>query len=90
MQGSRCYQINPFICRKYKGTSIILSVMQKPSFLCIASYFKGNDFLRGMKSAGATVYLLTSKRHEDKAWATDAIDEIFYVCLLNPSDAGDE
>lgn len=79
MQGSRCYQINPFICRKYKGTSIILSVMQKPSFLCIASYFKGNDFLRGMKSAGATVYLLTSKRHEDKAWATDAIDEIFYV-----------
>lgn len=53
--------------------------MSKPAFLCIASYFKGNDFLRGMKAAGATVYLLTSKRHEDKPWAREALDDIFYV-----------
>ena len=53
--------------------------MGKPSFLCIASYFKGNDFLRGMKSTGATVYLVTSKKHEDKDWAMDALDDIFYV-----------
>ncbi|MBL7827535.1 MAG: ATPase [Saprospiraceae bacterium] len=53
--------------------------MHQPAFLCIASYFKGNDFLRGMKAAGATVYLLTSKKHEDKAWAREAIDDIFYV-----------
>lgn len=53
--------------------------MSKPAFLCIASFFKGNDFLRGMKAAGATVYLLTSKRHEDKPWAREALDDIFYV-----------
>ncbi len=49
------------------------------AFVCIASYFKGNDFLRGMKAAGATVYLVTSKKLEHKAWAREAIDEIFYV-----------
>jgi Carbamoyl-phosphate synthase L chain, ATP binding domain len=54
--------------------------MSKPiAFICIASYFKGNDFLRGMKAAGATVYLVTSKKLEHKAWAKEAIDEIFYV-----------
>lgn len=53
--------------------------MHKPAFLCIASYFKGNDFLRGLKSTGATVYLLTSKKHEDQAWAREALDDIFYV-----------
>ena len=53
--------------------------MSKPSFLCIASYFKGNDFLRGLKSTGATVYLVTSKKHDDKAWALEALDDIFYV-----------
>jgi len=53
--------------------------MSKPSFLCIASYFKGNEFLRGLKSTGATVYLVTSKKHDDKPWAMDALDDIFYV-----------
>ncbi|MCS6929766.1 MAG: ATPase [Saprospiraceae bacterium] len=54
--------------------------MNRPvTFLCIASYFKGNDFLRGMKSTGATVYLLTSKKLEHKPWAREALDDIFYV-----------
>jgi phosphoribosylamine-glycine ligase len=53
--------------------------MYTPTFLCIASYFKGNDFLRGMKAAGATVYLVTSQKHSDKAWAREAIDDIFYI-----------
>lgn len=53
--------------------------MNKPTFLCIASYFKGNDFLRGMKATGATVYLVTSQKHSDKAWAREAIDDIFYI-----------
>ncbi len=54
--------------------------MSRPvSFVCIASYFKGNEFLRGMKAAGATVYLVTSKKLEHKAWAREAIDDIFYV-----------
>jgi hypothetical protein len=49
------------------------------TFLCVSSYFKGNDFLRGMKSTGATVYLVTSKKLEDKPWAREALDDIFYV-----------
>ncbi len=54
--------------------------MSRPvSFVCIASYFKGNEFLRGMKAAGATVYLVTAKKLEHEAWAREAIDEIFYV-----------
>ena len=32
-----------------------------------------------MKSTGATVYLVTSKKHEDKPWAREALDDIFYV-----------
>ncbi|MBN8682094.1 MAG: hypothetical protein J0L99_05560 [Chitinophagales bacterium] len=54
--------------------------MSRPvAFLCIASYFKGNDFLRGMKSTGATVYLITSKKLEHEAWAREALDDIFFV-----------
>ena len=49
------------------------------TFLCVSSYFKGNDFLRGMKSTGATVYLVTSKKLENKPWAREALDDIFYV-----------
>lgn len=54
--------------------------MSKPiTFLCVASYFKGNEFLRGLKSTGATVYLVTSKKHDSAAWAREALDDIFYV-----------
>lgn len=53
--------------------------MRQPVFLCVSSYFKGNDFLRGMKSTGATVYLVTSKKLENKPWAREALDDIFYV-----------
>ena len=54
--------------------------MSRPvAFICIASYFKGNDFLRGMKAAGATVYLVTSKKLEHKPCAREALDDIFYV-----------
>lgn len=54
--------------------------MERPIvFLCIASYFKGNDFLRGMKSTGATVYLVTSKKHEHAEWAREALDDLFFV-----------
>ena len=54
--------------------------MAKPvTFLCIASFFKGNDFFRGLKAAGATVFLVTSKKLEGKDWAREAIDEIFFV-----------
>lgn len=49
------------------------------TFLCISTYFKGNDFLRACKEAGNTVLLLTSKKLEDKPWAREAIDDVFYI-----------
>ncbi len=53
--------------------------MSSLSILCIASFHKGDDFLRAAKKTGSTVYLVTSKKHEHKPWAREAIDEIFFV-----------
>jgi biotin carboxylase len=52
---------------------------QTLTFLCISTFFKGNDFLRACKNAGNTVFLLTSKKLEDKPWARDSVDEFFFV-----------
>ncbi|MEA5137629.1 ATP-grasp domain-containing protein [Arcicella rigui] len=49
------------------------------SFLCISTYFKGNEFLRACKQAGNKVYLLTNKKLEFKPWVREYIDEVFYV-----------
>jgi hypothetical protein len=55
--------------------------MMQPSlsFLCLASYFKGNEFLRGLHAAGAVVYLVTSKKLEHEPWAREALTDIFFV-----------
>lgn len=54
--------------------------MNQPlSFLCICTYFKGQEFLRACKRAGNTVYLLTHKKLEHKAWPREEIDEFFYL-----------
>ncbi len=55
------------------------------TFLCISTYFKGNDFLRSCKEAGNIVLLLTAKKLESKDWARDHIDEFFY---MEESDGG--
>jgi biotin carboxylase len=49
------------------------------TFLCISTYFKGNDFLKACKEAGNKVFLITAKKLEDKPWAREAVDEFFYV-----------
>ncbi|MDX2284818.1 MAG: ATP-grasp domain-containing protein [Bacteroidia bacterium] len=54
------------------------------TFLCIASYFKGEEFLRACKASGATVLLITSKRLESQAWPRESIDEIFYMEETEP------
>ncbi|GLU53137.1 ATP-grasp domain-containing protein [Dyadobacter frigoris] len=54
--------------------------MARPlTFLCISTYFKGNDFLRACKNAGNTVYLLTAKKLDQKPWARESVDEFFYI-----------
>jgi len=49
------------------------------SILCIASYFKGEEFLREAKRQGARVYLVTSESLRDADWPRESIDEIFFV-----------
>ena len=64
------------------------------TILCLASYYKGMDFLRFAKREGARVLLLTSLSLKDKAdWPEEAIDEIFYMpdeeCIWNREHAID-
>jgi hypothetical protein len=49
------------------------------SFLCIATFFKGEAFLHALKSLGHTVYLLTEQGLTDKPWPHESIDHIFYL-----------
>ncbi len=53
--------------------------MTKYSILCIATFFKGEEFMRALKSLGHTVYLLTEHGMRDMPWPREAIDEIFYL-----------
>lgn len=49
------------------------------NFLCISTYFKGQDFLRSCKAQGNNVYLLTKRKLEHEAWPREAIDDFFFI-----------
>ena len=49
------------------------------SILCIASYFKGEAFLRECRRQGCRVILVTVEKLKDADWPREAIDEIFYM-----------
>jgi biotin carboxylase len=49
------------------------------SVLCIATFFKGEEFMRALKSLGHTVYLLTEQGLTDRPWPHEAIDHVFYL-----------
>jgi glutathione synthase/RimK-type ligase-like ATP-grasp enzyme len=54
--------------------------------MCLASYFKGNDFIRECKRKGARVILITREKMLCEEWARECID-----CLVIVSDnAGTE
>ena len=55
-------------------------MMSKPTtILCIASYKKGDEFIKQCKKEGCRVILLTSKSLEDADWPKESIDEVFYI-----------
>ncbi len=47
--------------------------------LCLASYFKGNDFLRQCKAEGCHVVLLVKEKLKDETWAFEAVDDFITV-----------
>lgn len=49
------------------------------TFLCLASDFKGEEFLREAKRQGARVLLITEEKLRDKAWPRESIDEIYFM-----------
>jgi biotin carboxylase len=57
-----------------------------PTILCIATYLKGEPFIRQCREAGSTVLLLTNDKLMNAEWPRDAIDEIASI----HRDAGDE
>jgi len=46
------------------------------TFLCVASYFKGTEFMRECKRLGCRVILLTNEKLLDADWPRDSIDEV--------------
>jgi biotin carboxylase len=54
--------------------------MSRPhTFLCIALYFKGVEFIKACKAAGNTVFLLTKSSLANEEWPRDSIDDFFYL-----------
>ena len=47
--------------------------------LCLASYFKGIDFIRECRRQGCRVLLLTSHSLAGAEWPRESIDETFYI-----------
>src|SRR6266540_103367 len=49
------------------------------TLLCIATYRKGDDFLRECRRQGCRVLLLTEEKLRDADWPRDAIDAFYYI-----------
>jgi len=50
-----------------------------PTLLCIATYRKGDEFLRECRRRGCRVLLLTDEKLAGSDWPRDAIDDTFFV-----------
>ncbi len=47
--------------------------------VCLASYFKGNEFLRQLRRRGCRIVLVIKEKLRDEDWARDSIDDILTV-----------
>ena len=56
------------------------------TLLCIATYRKGDEFLRECRRQGCRVLLLTEEKLRDADWPRDAIDAFYYVRRDMPLD----
>ena len=55
------------------------SATRPVTVLCLASYFKGLDFIRECRQQGCRVLLLTSQSLGGEDWPRESIDETFYI-----------
>lgn len=56
-----------------------MSEKRRLTVLCIASYEKGQEFLRECKRQGCRVLLVTLGKLREADWPREALDEIFYL-----------
>src|SRR6188508_1087140 len=56
------------------------------TMLCIATYRKGDEFLRECRRHGCRVLLLTEEKLRDADWPRDAIDAFYYIHRDMPRD----
>ncbi|TNE68581.1 ATPase [bacterium] len=49
------------------------------TLLCIASHFKGLDFLQEAHHLGCTIYLITDVANREKPWPREFLADIFFV-----------
>ena len=47
--------------------------------LCLASYEKGQEFMRECKQLGCHVLLVTQEKLRDADWPRESVDEFFYM-----------
>jgi biotin carboxylase len=50
-----------------------------PTFLCITTYEKGQEFMRECKRQGCRVVLLTAEKLKNADWPRESLDETFYL-----------
>jgi len=60
------------------------SELRPPNVICIASYFKGGDFMRECKRLGCRVILITKEKMLKEDWPHDSIDDL--IAILNDAD----
>jgi hypothetical protein len=56
-----------------------MSTGENRTILCMASYFKGEEFLREAKRQGWRVLLLTAEKLGKEAWPRESIDELLLM-----------
>jgi len=53
--------------------------LKAATIICVASFFKGNDFIRECKRLGAAVVLLTREKLLDAGWARESLDDLIAI-----------
>ncbi len=61
------------------SSASLSSQNRKLAVLCLASYYKGAEFIRECHRQGCRTLLLTSHSLKDENWPRESIDEIFYM-----------
>ena len=60
------------------------SELRPLNVICIASYFKGGDFMRECKRLGCRVILITKEKMLKEDWPHDSLDDL--IAVLNDAD----